>query len=74
MKEVVKIVGPCSKWVQGVGWVTEIPVLLLESMGFIKIEKAVKKLIQNSSYIGTIEDNYNIVHVEEIESILKKDT
>lgn len=43
MKEVVKIVGPCSKWIQGVGWVTEIPVSLLESMGFVKIENTEKK-------------------------------
>lgn len=28
-RKTIKIVGPCSKWVEGEGWVTEIPVRLI---------------------------------------------
>ena len=34
----VKIIGPCSKWIEGSGWVTEVPVALLESLGFVRKE------------------------------------
>lgn len=34
----VKIIGPCSKWIEGSGWVTEVPIALLESLGFYKKE------------------------------------
>lgn len=43
-KKTIKIIGPCSKWVQGIGWVTEIPVAMLESMGFVEIDKIIKTL------------------------------
>lgn len=35
----IKIVGPCSKWVEGEGWVTEIPVKLIGE----KVEEMVKE-------------------------------
>ena len=35
-KNIVKIYGYCSKWVEGDGWVTEVPVSVLESMGFVR--------------------------------------
>jgi hypothetical protein len=35
----VEIIGPCSKYIDGKGWVTLIPVHLLEQQGFKKIEK-----------------------------------
>jgi hypothetical protein len=34
----VKIIGPCSKYIDGQGWVTEVPISLLESLGFYKKE------------------------------------
>ena len=35
-KNTVKIYGYCSKWVEGDGWVTEVPISVLESMGFVR--------------------------------------
>ena len=29
-RKTIKIVGPCSKWIEGEGWVTEIPVKFIE--------------------------------------------
>ena len=37
-KEVETFVGPCSKFVSGQGWTTEIPVELLHAKGYYKIE------------------------------------
>ena len=36
MKEYVEIIGPCSKWVVGKGWVTQIPTHLILAAGFQK--------------------------------------
>lgn len=36
MQEYVEIIGPCSKWVEGKGWVTKIPVQFLKEAGFVK--------------------------------------
>lgn len=30
------IIGPCSKWIEGRGWVTRIPVHLIEDAGFVR--------------------------------------
>lgn len=30
-KEYVEIVGPCSKWIEGKGWVTIVPMELIEN-------------------------------------------
>lgn len=38
-KDKIQIVGPCSKWVDGVGWVTEIPVRLISE----KVEQMAKE-------------------------------
>lgn len=35
----IKIIGPCSKWIEGSGWVTEVPIALLESLGFVRKEE-----------------------------------
>lgn len=37
MRETVKIIGPCSKYIDGQGWTTEVPVDKLEELGFIKL-------------------------------------
>lgn len=39
MQEYVEIVGPCSKWVEGKGWVTKIPLQLLKKAGFVQIQQ-----------------------------------
>lgn len=38
MKEFIEVIGPCSKWIDGKGWVTRIPVHLIENAGFVKKE------------------------------------
>ncbi len=38
-RKTIKIVGPCSKWVEGEGWVTEIPVKLIGE----KVEQMAKE-------------------------------
>lgn len=35
----VKIIGPCSKYIDGQGWVTEVSIALLESLGFVRKEE-----------------------------------
>lgn len=42
MKDYVEIVGPCSKWIEGKGWVTKIPVELLKEAGFVKKKQAIR--------------------------------
>lgn len=44
MKDCIEIVGPCSKWVQGKGWVTQIPVHLIENAGFVSTDKLIEIL------------------------------
>ena len=48
MQEYVEIVGPCSKWVEGRGWVTRIPVSLMlsliEKAGFVRSNSTVKEV------------------------------
>lgn len=48
MKPYIEIVGPCSKWVQGKGWVTQIPIYLIENAGFIKQE--IHKNLQQKTF------------------------
>lgn len=38
MKETIKIIGYCSKYVDGQGWTTEVPVKELERLGFTRKE------------------------------------
>ena len=40
MKNTIKIIGPCSKYTDGEGWVTEIPIALLNNLGFYKTSNA----------------------------------
>ena len=37
MKNTIKIIGPCSKWIDGEGWVTEIPIAQIEALGYKKL-------------------------------------
>ena len=45
MKEVETFVGPCSKFVSGQGWTTEIPVEQLKAKGYIK-QKTCENVIE----------------------------
>lgn len=49
MKDVVKITGPCSKWVDGEGWVTEIPSIILVERANQEIIKTYKELLRESA-------------------------
>lgn len=45
-RKTIKIVGPCSKWVEGEGWVTEIPVKLIGE----KVEQMAKESKQTEGF------------------------
>ena len=49
MKDVVKITGPCSKWVEGEGWVTEIPSIILVERANQAIIKTYQELLRESA-------------------------
>ncbi len=49
MKDVVKITGPCSKWVEGEGWVTEIPSIILVERANQEIIKTYQELLRESA-------------------------
>ena len=40
-------IGPCSKYIDGQGWTTEIPVKMLEEKGYVKAEELQKKVEQD---------------------------
>ena len=44
MDKYVEIIGPCSKWIEGKGWVTKIPVELLKEAGFVKSNPTVNDI------------------------------
>ena len=44
MKDHIEIIGPCSKQIQGRGWVTQIPVHLIENAGFVSTDKLMEIL------------------------------
>lgn len=37
MKETIEIIGPCSKWIDGKGWVTKVPITQIEALGYKKL-------------------------------------
>lgn len=45
MKDKETFVGPCSKFVDGQGWTTEIPVEMLKEKGYIKIKDLNEKFV-----------------------------
>lgn len=50
-KNEVKIIGPCSKYVDGQGWTTEVPEKLLNDQGFYKKED---KPMTNKEWLATL--------------------
>jgi hypothetical protein len=42
MKEKEIFVGPCSKFVDGQGWTTEIPVEMLKEKGYVKADEQLR--------------------------------
>lgn len=63
MKDYVEIIGPCSKWIQDRGWVTKIPVSLIENAGFVRKEPTINDMrrayglppVDNNSVTITLE-------------------
>ena len=51
MKEIIEIVGPCSKWVEGKGWVTQIPVHLILNAGFRKTTQETNSNASNNTLV-----------------------
>ena len=47
MEDYIEIVGPCSKWVDGKGWVTKIPKELLFSKGYINLLELLQENVKN---------------------------
>ena len=45
MKNKETFIGPCSKFVDGQGWTTEIPVEMLKEKGYIKIKDLDEKFV-----------------------------
>ena len=58
MKEYVEIIGPCSRWIEGKGWVTKIPIQLLKEAGFVKSNPKVDdiRILQHGGTHDTCSD------------------
>ena len=68
MREKLTIVGPCSKYIDGQGWTTEIPVEKLNKAGYLKA----KDLLAYIKFNQFPEDGHgwNCVYVHDIISFL----
>ena len=44
------MVGPCSKWVEGKGWVTKIPIQILEDALFDKKKQEINEIRVSNGY------------------------
>lgn len=49
-------VGPCSKFVDGQGWTTEIPVQMLKEKGYVKVDELQKAEIENLHTLIDLQD------------------
>ena len=47
MEKYVEIIGPCSKWIEGKGWVIQVPMHLLEEKGFKKVDDKLIDVIKH---------------------------
>ena len=63
-KDKIEIIGPCSKYITGKGWVTKVPIRLLNELGFVKINEKDTKNKQQSLI-------FPICYVHLLDSILK---
>lgn len=43
MKETVKIIGFCSKYIRGQGWTTEVPIKYLEQIGYVNLNNIIEQ-------------------------------
>lgn len=57
MREKLTIVGPCSKYVDGWGWTTEIPVEKLNKAGYFKVKDCIA-MFKKHGGILVISDEY----------------
>ena len=51
MKNTIEIIGPCSKWVEGKGWVTQIPIHLILNAGFHKTIQETNSNVSNNTSV-----------------------
>lgn len=54
MKEVEVFIGPCSKFITGQGWVTEVPIEQLKAKGYIKndsLTKEIERLTERETFL-----------------------
>lgn len=49
MKKYVEIIGPCSKYIDGKGWVTQIPEELLFAKGYVNLLELMSENNKNSN-------------------------
>ena len=68
MNGYIEIIGPCSKWVEGKGWVTKVPFELIEKI-IIDKQKIVIDKIQEINDIRVSEGLPPISTQEQIEAI-----
>lgn len=73
MRETVKIIGPCSKYIDGQGWTTEVPVDKLEELGFVRLEKGSVVLTEAENNELTRKANLTIQFLEKQQKIHKED-
>lgn len=71
MKE--RIVGPCSKYIDGLGWTTDIPDYLLEAKGWVKKEKDTTVVDTVDAMLQKFgEDSQIDVAIEEMSELIKE--
>jgi hypothetical protein len=62
----VEIVGPCSKWIDGRGWVTQIPEELLFAKGYVNLLELMRENNKNSNVnLNTNEKLKNVIPQDE---------
>ena len=65
MKRTEIFVGSCSKYIDGQGWTTEIPISQLTDKGYVNIKELKKAIWNYVGKTGTIIENNNIDYVIE---------
>ena len=54
MKQVEVFIGPCSKFITGQGWTTEIPIKQLEARGYVKVDELQKQVDELTDKLGKV--------------------
>ena len=53
-KKYVEIIGPCSKYIDGKGWVTQVPEELLISKGYVNVLETMQNIYNTEQYKQTV--------------------